>query len=101
MTRRILTPIEYAEAFNEGKAAGLALGLKANNRHLSIEATDLYDRSTAWELSTAWEMGWWSVCEKLVHPPHPEPNKATVRYWAAVAIVLTRGIFARFRKVKS
>ena len=97
MKRRILTPIEYASAFHEGKTAGLALGLRATNRHLSINATDLYDRA----LSTAWEMGWWSVCEKLVHQPRPEPNRATLRYWAAVAVVLARGIFGRFRKAKS
>jgi hypothetical protein len=84
MARRILTPTQYEAAFKQGKDSGLALGWKASNPHLSLESTDLFDRATA----TAWEMGWWSVCDKTPPKDSPEPDKASVRYWATVCYVL-------------
>ncbi len=94
MKRRILTPAAYEAAFKEGKAAGLAHGLTAISPYLNLMPTDAYDKAQA----AAWEMGWWSVCEKLVdRVRRDEPDRATSRYWIAVAVVGLRSIGARLR----
>ena len=98
--RRIFTPADYTKAFLEGKVEGLAKGLDAVSPYLVVGTDDEggYGGMDAFGQAQvmAWEHGWWSVCEKLTRGA-PPPDKPTLRYWAAVAVVCIRSLGRRLR----
>lgn len=93
--RRIFTPADYAKAFLEGKTEGLAKGLDAVSPYLVVGGYEKLDAFGQAQVM-AWEQGWWSVCDKLTRAA-PQPNKPTLRYWAAVAVVCVRSLGRRLK----